>query len=106
MEDITILGEIRLDEIPDEAIEEFKTRQGGTGVAIKFKLRSLRQPDPWGNQYTILVEYGDKDNRQKMYIGKGRNAPWDKTEQAEAPKNKWRRQPQDAPAAESEDTPF
>lgn len=108
MKDIAILGEIRLDEIPDEAIEEFRTRQGGVGLAIKFKLRSLREPDPWGNQYTILVEYGNDNNRQKMYIGKGRDAPFGQQQSQAAPaKNKWRAQAQNtADAAESEETPF
>lgn len=108
MKDITILGEIRLDEIPDEAIEEFKTRQGGVGLAIKFKLRSLREPDPWGNQYTVLVEYGSDNDRQKTYIGKGRDAPWGQQQAQAAPvKNKWRTRAQDAEnAVESEETPF
>lgn len=97
---------MRLDLIPDEAITEFRRRDGGRGVSVRFKLRTLREPDQYGNQYTILVEYGSAGSPQKTYVGKGRYAPWDsRAKQDEPAKNRWRQQP-DEPRDHEYEEPF
>lgn len=91
MADEVIIAEVRLDVIPDEAIKEFRCR-GGIGSSINIKIQKLKEPDKWGNEYFIAIDWGKGNNREAAFIGKGRRAPWLKTaqpQQTKAPRNPW-----------------
>jgi hypothetical protein len=93
MADDVIIAELRLDMIPDDAIKEFRCR-GGIGSSINIKIQKLKEPDKWGNEYFIAIDWGKGNHREAAFIGKGRRAPWLKDNQAaqqQTSKNRWAR---------------
>lgn len=93
MADEVIIAEVRLDMIPDEAIKEFRCR-GGIGSSINIKIQKLKEPDKWGNEYFIAIDWGKGNHREAAFIGKGRRAPWLKDNpvaEQQTSKNRWAR---------------
>lgn len=90
MAGIQICGEIRLDQIPDDAIKEFRCKTG-KGASIKIKIQQMKKPDQWGNDCFICINWPREAGSRNDYIGK---AKFYKTadvrpEGQQPSKNKW-----------------
>lgn len=70
----TIKIGINMDKIPAANIRKFTRKDGTIGVTANIVVQSLKQKDPYGNDYTIYLEQTKEEREMKspkIYVGKG-----------------------------------
>lgn len=70
----TIKISLDMDRIPASNVKKFTRKDGTIGVSAKVVLQSLKQKDPYGNDYTLYLEQTKEEREMKapkIYVGKG-----------------------------------